>query len=119
LPGAKRRAATIIHEFCAATKNGEFNLTLRAAIQNRHPVFARLIDHRRCRRSVDAIRNLSIASRNREANSPGKQPHEIVGLEIDHRVGIKVQRAVVGEENLNPAVLSPEAVASKKRHVRW
>jgi hypothetical protein len=113
----KRGAAIVIHEFRAAAKNGQFNLTLYGAGKHRHLVFAGLIDHGGCRRSVDAIRDLSIGSRNRESDASGKQPNEIIGLEIDQCVGIEMERAVVGKQNLDAAVLCAQSIAGKERHV--
>jgi hypothetical protein len=69
-------------------------------------------------RAVDSIRHIARARRDRQPDSSIQQTHELVGLQIDRRVVIEVQRAAVGKKNLHTTDARPHPVAREQRHIR-
>ena len=114
LPGAQRGAAVIVHKLGAATEHGEFELLL----VERGAVLSGFRDLGPAAAGIDAIGDLARRPGNRQPKPAADEPHEFIGLQIEGRVLIEVQRAAVAEQDLDSPRSRPQSIAGKERHVR-
>jgi hypothetical protein len=88
--------------------------------KNGDPICAGADDlHPRGRR-IDAIVDVSCSriagGRNIQSHPTLEESNHFVGLKVDARVHVEVQRAAVAEQDFRASVLGPDPIAGQKRH---
>jgi hypothetical protein len=70
------------------------------------------------RRRIDAIADAAPLPGDVQPQAPFEQPEHFVGLEIDDRVIVHVERAAVSEQDFDAAALRSNPVTGEERHRR-
>jgi hypothetical protein len=117
LASPQLRLSTLVGELGAAAEDGQFQLEPLRAVQQRDAVLAGLRDVCPAVLTVDAIGDRPLRAGDRQADAPFEEPHELVGLQVDGGVVIEMERAAVGEEDLDAAATGADAIARQQRHV--
>jgi hypothetical protein len=99
-----------------AANDGELQLAALRSVQQRQTILSRFGNVRPPVRTVDPIGDGSRRPWNREADTPFEEAHELVGLQIDRRVVIEVERAAVGKQDFDAPPASADPVSRQQRH---
>jgi hypothetical protein len=118
LAGAQRGGAVLVDELREASEHRQFHFAA-ARGGNSYAVLAGLSDLDPGRWGVDAVRDLSLGAGDIQPDAPLEQPDDLVGLEIDERVRVEMERTAVREQDLHAAGLRAQTIAGEQRHGGW
>jgi hypothetical protein len=123
LARTERRLTIFIDEIGLASQDCELDFNVARVTRrrkNRDAICAGADDLHPRRRRIDAIVDVSCAGLARGGNIQShatlEESNHFVGLKVDARVHVEVQRAAVAEQDFCASVLGPDAIAGKKRH---
>jgi hypothetical protein len=116
-PRAQRRRALFGRDLGGPSQHRELELGLAIAVQQGDAVVASLGDACGPRFRVDTIRDRPRRAGNADPEASIDQPQQIVGLKVDRRTRIDVERAAVSEEDFDAPVGGSQPIAAQERHV--
>jgi hypothetical protein len=108
--------SVFVDEIRRAAEDGELDLGAAFAGNQRHAVFTRLANLDPGGGRVDPECDLPARAGDVQSYTPLEEPDHLVGLEVDNRVVIHVERAALGVEDFDATGARAKAIAGEQRH---